>query len=149
MRTKLGERNHGDSSGRFRIFPNSPSSGSISIRWTGLGAGCGAGLAIFGGGKVWTELRRVEDSRPGGDFGFFVVRAFWILAWDVPFGALFEPGTIALEAPHAVLGPGLQRGNYLKEVAVADEVLDGVVGHEDFTLGTRIFNSAKNAGAGR
>ena len=49
--------------------------------------------------------------------------------------AFVEPGAVAVKAPHAVFGAGFEEGGNFKEVAVANEIFDGVGGHEDFTFG--------------
>jgi len=49
MRTKLGERNHGDSSGRFRIFPKFAFVGFDFNSVDGSGGGLRRRAAIFGG----------------------------------------------------------------------------------------------------
>src|SRR5258706_15641306 len=56
-------------------------------------------------------------------FGRFAIRSFRGLTGDGPVCPGIQPRAIALETPHAVLCPGFQRRNDLKEVAVANEIL--------------------------
>src|SRR5262249_32305749 len=59
---------------------------------------------------------------------------FGSLIGQVPIGALVKPGAIAVEAPHAVFGAGFEGGSDFEEVAVADEVSDGVGGGENLAF---------------